>query len=208
MKKTFKNLAVFAVATAMTASAFAGSISTEDAALDLQINVSASIEESYKVTVSNSEMSGAAQIGLLDLGKGGKLDALASFAAPQACKSKVGAAAAAEIVYASADVACTFVPGVTAGLSKMEFVSDYLVRIDLSGPGSIDLAVSLAGPGVGFDNYLSSEVKFGAAGTYAATAALTGLVDAAEHHLFHKAVVELNQGPEFEDTILIDVTKN
>lgn len=195
---------------AFAANVNAGTIETDDAAVNLEILITGELLETYKVSVTNGDMDGAASpVGVLSVtdpansaAPVNQLSPAASHAAT-ACHDTTNTL----IAYTQGGSSCTYVPGVSIATSQADFVQNFDVAVELAGSGSIDLAVSLGGNLGSADPFAASEVRFNAA-AYAATAAITGLLDTGTAELDWKGSMDMDQGPTFEENVIIDITKN
>lgn len=207
--KNFKILAVVAML-AMAANVKAGTISVDTDATNLEILITGELVETYKVEVSNSDMDDTASpVGVLSLTDPTnptapvlRLDPAKSHAATL-CKDEANTT----IAYTQAGSTCVYTNGGSIAASTATFDVDFDVNVDLAGSGNIDLAASLLGLGAADDAFTSSTIKFGT-DALAATAAVNDLVDSSDNIDFDwHGVMPMNQGPTFEETIVIDVTK-
>jgi hypothetical protein len=168
---------------------------------DLTINVFADIIESFRVTISHADMDLAATApsaqGLLDL-NGGLLgfDGLKSLAAGE-CRDDLDAAP----VYTGATT-CEIDNQGNASNSSLVFDVTFDVAVELSGPGSVDLDVAMGG-GQTSATFENMSILFD--GT---SASLPGLVDSAAHTLEFHGEAPFAGGPNYDDNIVVTVTKN
>jgi hypothetical protein len=196
--KKFTVLAALILAFSMNAKAETIEISDDG---DLTINVFADIIESFRVTISHADMDLSAAApsaqGLLDL-NGGLLgfDGLKSLVAGE-CRDDLDASP----TYTGATT-CAIENNGNASNSSLVFDVTFDVAVELSGPGSVDLAVVMGGgqTGTTFENM---SILFD--GT---AASLPGLVDGAAHTLEFHGEAPFTGGPNYDDNIVVTVTKN
>lgn len=175
---------------------------------NLTINVFANIIESFRVSIENGDivLAGPAPAadGLLDLNGGlAGFDGLKSVAA-SACKDD---ADVAPTYLDSAKTHCSVILGAApanASNSKLHFDVDLAVKVELSGPGNIDLAASLGGT-QGDEAFAASSVMF--QGT-TPSASVLGLIDQDTKTLKFVGDAPFAGGPSYDDTIVVAVTKN
>ena len=170
---------------------------------NLTINVFASIIESFRVTIENADivLAGVAPAsdGLLDLNGGmAGFDGLKSVAA-SVCKDDLDAAPA----YLDAlKTKCAVINNGNSSNSSLKFDVDFAVKVELSGPGSVDLTVTMQGTAAD-SAFANTSILFDAS-----SASLSGLVDQASHVLNFHGEAPFAGGPNYDDTIVVSVTKN
>ena len=199
MKKFFNSLALVA-ALLVGANVQAAVLESEDDSIDIEINVFAELEQSYKVLVENDDISGSGAVGLISLnGSAGPFNALNSIAGA-ACKDGADVTA----TYADAGTTCSVDVGPLSSSadSKLQFSVDMDVKVEISGPGTIDLDASMLGVSQGDEVFASPVLTF----TSSSSASVVGLEDQDTDNLNWSADAPLNGGPLYDDTIIVDLT--
>lgn len=182
----------------------AATIERSDAG-DLTINVFANIIESFRVTIENNDivLAGVAPVadGLLDLNGGlAGFDGLKSVTSGTTCRDDNDAPP----VYADARTSCSVTAvGGSASLSKLVFMVDMGVKVELSGPGDIDLLASFGGTS-GDEEFANETITF----VTAAGLSSDGMVDQDTDTLRFYGEAPLSGGPSYDETIIVSVTKN
>jgi hypothetical protein len=171
---------------------------------DLTINVFANIIESFKVTITNDDiqLAGPAPVadGLLDLNGGmAGFDGLKSVESGL-CQDDQGASPA---YVDTARTLCAVQNNGNASNSNLKFDVDLAVKVELSGPGSVDLAASFAGTN-GDEAFQNETILFASNNS----GSVTGLADQAEDTLHFYGEAAFSGGPSYDDTIVVSVTKN
>jgi hypothetical protein len=198
MKKFLTSLMVV-VALAVGATAHADTIE-RDSDGNLTINMFASLIESFRVAISSADLVGTGSDGIIDL-NGGLLgyDALQSILGGS-CTDDAGIGP----TYLGA-TSCVLVGDMaTASGSALRFTVLLDVLVEISGPGTVSLAASLQGPGAGLASF-TNIIFFGFQS--AGGPNLTGLQDQDTDVLEWQAESPLNGGPDYDETIIVAVTK-
>jgi hypothetical protein len=198
MKKFLTSLMVVA-ALAVGATAHADTIE-RDSDGNLTINMFASLIESFRVAISSDDLvAGGPSDGIIDL-NGGLLgfDALASIGAA-GCVDDTSTAP----TYAGATSCALGGAGTSASDSHLAFSVSMDVLVEISGPGTVSLAATLQGAGVGLTSFTASSVQFDGA----ASASVTNMEDQDTEVLSWDGQAPLNAGPDFDETIVVAVTK-
>lgn len=200
-----KLLTVVAVVAALMVGLKANAETIErDSDGDLTINVFANIIESFRVTIDNDDMIAAGSPsadGILDLNAGmNGYDALKSVAAG-VCRDENDVSP----VFADAGNSCALTGGLTsASDTALDFNVDLRVKVELSGPGSIDLSAAMSGATNADRTFDGNTLEFASS----TSSSVIGLVDQDTDTLHWNGQAPLNDGPGYDDTIVVTVTKN